>query len=174
MADNKKDDRTDVSLCFQALGLEFGAPPEDVEKAYQRMLAEIKRKQSSPDPAKRSEAAGDLELAHDLYEKIRNSITYNTRLREAEHLSSLKEQTKKEPVQQYKICPSCKKTIVASLKKCPFCREPIRTPFEMFMHRYLTGRNLVLIIILILVIIAAVVVLMNPDLINLLTGAKGE
>jgi hypothetical protein len=162
-----ENDRNDVSLCFQALGIEFGAPPEEVEKAYQKLLAEIKRKQASPDPAKRSEAAGDLELAQDLYEKIRNSVTYSSRLRDMNHSESLKGQAKKESaVQQYKICPSCKKTIGAAFKKCPFCREPIRTPLEQLMHNLFTGPSLVIIIILLLAGIAAAVLLSYPELIK--------
>lgn len=160
-----ENERNDISLCFQALGIEFGAPPEEVEKAYQKMLAEIKKKQASPDPAKRAEAATDLELAHDLYEKIRNSVTYNTRLKEVSHAASIKDQMKKDAVQQFKICPACRKTIGAAFKKCPFCKEPIRTPFEQFMNKLFSGKSIALFVVLLLVI-AAVVVATNPGLLK--------
>ena len=160
------NERNDVSLCFQALGIDFGAPPEEVEKAYQRLLAEIKKKQSSADPAKRAEAVTDLALAHDLYDKIRNSLTYSTKLKEADQAAARKEQPKKENVQQFKICPSCRKTIGASLMKCPYCREPIRTPFEAFMHKLFSGTSLVIIIILLLLAIAAVLFVSYPELLK--------
>lgn len=164
-----ENERNDISLCFQALGIEFGAPPEEVEKAYQRMLAEIKKKQTSGDPAQRAEAANDLELAHDLYEKIRNSVTYSTRLKEASQTAAMKQQVqqqqKKEAAQQFKICPSCSKTIGAALKKCPYCREPIRTPLEKFINNIFSGKALLIIIIL-LTIVAGIIFLTNPDLLK--------
>lgn len=167
-----ENERNDVSLCFQALGIEFGAPPEDVEKAYQRMVAEIKKKQSSPDPSVRTEAANDLDLANDLYEKIRNSITYHSKLQEADKLASIKQssQQKKEAVQQYQICPSCNKTIGASFKKCPYCRELILTPFERFINQFFSLKTAVILIVLI-AIIAGVVFLINPGLFK---GRKAE
>lgn len=160
------NERNDVSLCFQALGIDFGAPPEEVEKAYQRLLAEIKKKQSSADPAKRAEAVTDLALAHDLYDKIRNSLTYSTKLKEADQAAARKEQPKKENVQQFQICPSCRKTIGAAFKKCPYCREPIRTPFEAFMHKLFSGTSLVIIIILLLLTVAGILYVNFPDILK--------
>jgi hypothetical protein len=158
------NERNDVSLCFQALGIDFGAAPEEVEKAYQRMVAEIKKKQASPDPTVRTEAAKDLELAYDLYEKIRNSITYSSKLQEADKLASIKQgQQKKETVQQYQICPSCKKTIGATFKKCPYCRQPILTPLEKFINALFSLKAAVILVVLI-ALIAGVTFLINPGL----------
>jgi len=164
------NERNDVSLCFQALGIEFGAPAEDVEKAYQRMVAEIKKKQASPDPTVRTEAAKDLELAYDLYEKIRNSVTYSSKLREAEQVASIKQSQKKETIQQYQICPSCSKTIGATFKKCPFCRQPILTPFEKVMNQVFSLKSFVILLVL-LALAAGAVFLLNPDLFK---GRKAE
>ncbi|MBP1727887.1 MAG: hypothetical protein H6Q56_260 [Deltaproteobacteria bacterium] len=160
------NERNDINLCFQALGIDFGATPEEVEKAYQRMLAEIEKKKSSADPAKRAEAAADLALANDLYDKIKNSVTYNTKLNEQSHAASLKQQTKKENIQQFKICPSCNKTIGASLQKCPYCREPIRTPFEASMHKLFSGPSLAIIIIVLILVIAGVLFVSYKDLLK--------
>lgn len=155
-----ENELNDVSLCFQALGIEFGAPPDEVEKAYKRMIDVIKKKQSSANPAERAEAAKDLELAHDLYDKIKNSVTYNTRLKERDQAESLKEQIKKSAEQQqqmqFKVCLSCQKTIGASLKKCPYCKEPVRTPLEMFFHRLFSGANLVIILVLLVLAVGGI------------------
>jgi hypothetical protein len=166
-----EDERSDISLCFQALGIEFGAAPEEVEKAYQRMVAEIKRRQASGDPSQKAEAAKDLELAFDLYEKIRNSVTYNSRMKEVNLADSIKSQIKKDSAQQFKVCPSCHKTIGATFKKCPFCRETIRTPVEMFFHQLFSGKMLAATILVLIAIIAAVVLAINP---GLLKGKKSE
>lgn len=160
-----EDERNDVSLCFQALGIEFGAPPDEVEKAYKKMVAEINKKQSSTNPAVRAEAAKDLELARDLYEKIRGSVTYNTKLRDTEKLASTKAQHKKEAVQQFKICPSCNKTISITLKKCPYCRELILSPFENFINSLLSLKTVVILTALI-ALIAGIAYLIKPDLFN--------
>jgi len=160
------DERKDINLCFLALGIDYGAEPEEVEKAYQKMLAEIKRKQSAADPATRAEAQADLALANDLYDKIRNSDIYNIRVKDNSRAAALKEETKKKSVPQFKICPSCNKTIGAALTKCPYCREPIRTPFEAFMHKLFSGKSLVIIIILLLIIIAGVLLVTFPDILK--------
>ncbi|NVO01019.1 MAG: hypothetical protein HXX17_17045 [Geobacteraceae bacterium] len=163
MADN--NERNDVSLCFQALGIEFGAPPEEVEKAYQKIIADIKRKATSPDPSVRAEAMNDLDLINELYEKIRNSITYSSKLREAENAAAIKASMKKiaaaEP--QFKICPSCQKTISFHLKKCPFCREVIRTPLEKLIY-FLFSLKFLSIVVLLVAITVGALYMVRPDL----------
>jgi hypothetical protein len=166
-----ENERNDVNLCFQALGLDFGASPEEVDKAYQRLLAEIAKKQSSADPARRAEAATDLALANDLYDKIRNSLTYNTQLKASSHAAALKEPAGKNNPLNFKICPSCGKMIGAALTKCPYCREPIRTPFEAFMHKVFSGTSLVIIIFLIILTVAGVLFVTYRDILKQPTEA---
>lgn len=160
-----EDERNDVSLCFQALGIEFGSPPEAVEKAYQKVIADIKRKSTSPDPAIRAEAMNDVDLINDLYEKIRNSVTYNSKLKEAENAAALKASMKKAgPVEpQFKICPSCQRSIAFHIKKCPFCREVIRTPLEKLIYHIFSLKTLAVILVL-AAIIAGGLFLLKPEL----------
>lgn len=158
-----ENERNDISLCFQALGIEFGASPDEVEKAYQKMLAEIKRKQGSANPAERAEAANDLILAQDLYEKIKNSSIYSTRMKEMQQSQSLKSDAKKEQVKQFKICPSCSKTINVTYKKCPYCREEILSPSEQLVNQLLSLKAIVILLVLV-ALIGGVVYLVKPDL----------
>lgn len=73
--------RTDIELCFKALGLSTDATPAQVDKAYDSYMQRCKRDMLSADPGKRERARSDMDMISDMHFRIKKSVTYAARLK---------------------------------------------------------------------------------------------
>ncbi len=73
--------KTDIELCFKALGVSCEATPVEVDKAYERFMERSRRGLLSADPNKVRRTKADMDLISDLHFKIRRSVTYQDRLK---------------------------------------------------------------------------------------------
>ncbi|HZV82004.1 MAG TPA: hypothetical protein VFF53_07540 [Geobacteraceae bacterium] len=73
--------RTDIDLCFKALGLSTDASPAQVDKAYDAFMQRCKRQLLSADPGKRERTRSDMDLISDIHFRIKKSVTYADRLK---------------------------------------------------------------------------------------------
>jgi len=130
---------TDVSLCYQAMGIPLDAPPDQIERRYRSLAGEYRKKMTSPDQTQREEARLSLELLQEMYTKIQKSATYRT-----VHAESLKkrgtpavaETGSKRPVHQAVArrsvmvhCPRCNGSMAKGDKVCPICKTPIQMSY---------------------------------------------
>jgi len=130
--DEKSDNELkDVDLCYRGMGIPFDSSPEEVEKAYRSLTEKYKKDLLSPDSAKRLKAKEDAEIVNNLYDKIRNSVNYQRKLRERSSAPDEKERAQirktetSGPKVISKICPSCNNMILKALKVCPICKKRI-------------------------------------------------
>lgn len=82
---NPKVSRTDIELCFKALGVPYEATPAEVDKAYDSFIEKCRRGLQSADPSKVQRTRSDMELISDLHFKIKKSVTYKDRLKNGEY-----------------------------------------------------------------------------------------
>jgi hypothetical protein len=73
--------KTDIELCFKALGVPYTATPAEVDKAYTGFMESCNRGLQSADPNKVQRTRADMELISDLHFKIKKSVTYQERLK---------------------------------------------------------------------------------------------
>lgn len=73
--------RTDIELCFKALGLSTDASPAQVDKAFDAYLQRCKRDLLSADPGKRERTRSDMDMIADIHFRIKRSVTYADRLK---------------------------------------------------------------------------------------------
>ena len=163
---------TDVSLCYQSLGIPLGASPTEIEQVFKALTEEYKAKLASPDPAGREEASRNLEQLNEMYDKIRGSVTY--RAMEKDHLKRIgnapaSEARVKRPVHRAVIektpminCPRCNGVIAKSLKTCPICKSRLYTVTEKIMRAYFSPTKIV-IYCLVLAVAASLVFFLNKS-----------
>jgi hypothetical protein len=150
--DKKSDDELkDVDLCYRGMGIPFDSSPEEVEKAYRSLTEKFKKDLLSPDPAKRLKAKEDDELVNNLYDKIRNSVNYQGRLRDRSYArdeqgsSQIRKTETRGPKVISIICPSCNNMILKALKVCPICKKRIYSSyFEQVWVETFTVKNILL------------------------------
>lgn len=75
--------KTDIELCFKALGLPYDASPERVDLAYEAFMLRSKRNLQSADPVKLERTRADMDLISDIHFRIRKSVTYADRKKHA-------------------------------------------------------------------------------------------
>ncbi|HZV82002.1 MAG TPA: hypothetical protein VFF53_07530 [Geobacteraceae bacterium] len=75
--------RSDIDLCFKALGIPSDATPAQVEQAYAAFIERGRRKTLSADPVLREQAINDMELISDIHFRVIQSVTYADRLNQA-------------------------------------------------------------------------------------------
>lgn len=73
--------KTDIELCFKALGVSYEATPAEVDKAYNSFMERCRRGLQSADPNKVQRTRADMELISDLHFRIKKSVTYQDRLK---------------------------------------------------------------------------------------------
>src|ERR1035437_4090586 len=79
----------DVELCYTALGLSTGDSPVKIEMMYKRLVEMYKTSLTAPDHRAREEAKESLSLIEEMYDKIKNSVTYQSMLKEQERRGKL-------------------------------------------------------------------------------------
>ena len=148
-----EDDLKDVDLCYKGLGIPFDSPPEEVERAYRFLTEKIKKDQLSSDPAKRKQAGEEAELINALYEKIRNSINYQRKLRERSYDRDAPEGERERktapsgPKVIMKICPSCNNAVNSTFKVCPICKKRIyKSNFEKICAEYVFSKKMLFVL----------------------------
>ena len=146
------DELKDVELCYTALGLSIGDSPAKIEIAYKRLIEIYKANLASHDPAVRNDAQNSLRLIEEMYDKIKNSVTYQTMYKDQEKLNAMQGSAEKSRMQQpgsgaldkaLMKCPTCHTVINKGLKTCPRCKSRILTPAEKLMEKIFTPINLI-------------------------------
>jgi hypothetical protein len=142
----------DVELCYTALGLSIGDSPAKIEMTYKRLVETYKANLASPDPAARADAQNSLKLIEEMYDKIKNSVTYQTMYRDQERRNKMHGEAEKSRMQQSEAgaldksltkCPTCRTVINKGLKTCPRCKARIVSPFEKLMEKIFTPTNVI-------------------------------
>jgi rubrerythrin len=168
----QENELTDIALCYQALGVPLDASPVQIDRMYQALTEENKKKLGSPDPADRAAAKQSQDLVDEMYDKIRGSITYHAM--EKDYLKRSADQAEakvKRPVHQAVVeksliinCPRCNGSIRKGLKVCPICRTPIYTTMQKIVRTYFTPKMLIIYFVVLAVAALAVVAVLHPEL----------
>jgi DnaJ-class molecular chaperone len=151
---DQNSELTDVSLCYQAMGIPLDAPPDQIERRYRSLAVEYKKKMASSDQALREEARLSLELLQEMYSKIQKSATYR-----AFHEESLKKRAASpvaetgsqrgvhQAVAQRSLmvhCPRCNGSMVKGDKICPICKTPMYSSMQKIQMSYFTPKMIVI------------------------------
>jgi hypothetical protein len=163
----------DIELCYKVMGLSFSDTPDKVDRVYNGLVAEYTASLKSEDPAARQAAKDNLEQVKDLYERITGSMIYKDYAREYEKYKLLKEeemQARKQKLEEEKEamvnCPYCNKKIPAKQKVCLYCHGKILSPFELFMYKVFSKRNLIVLAVVLVMVAAGIVMMLNPQLLQ--------
>ena len=158
-----EDDLKDVDLCYKGLGVPFDSPPREVERAYRSLTEKIKKDLLSSDPAIRLKAGEEAELINTLYDKIKNSVNYQRKLREKSHGPGDPEKPRERktevngPKVILTICPSCNNTVSKAFKVCPICKKKIySSKFEKIWNE-----NMLFIFVTLFCLVLAILIAVN-------------
>ncbi|MGD0845525.1 MAG: hypothetical protein ABSA06_14335 [Geobacteraceae bacterium] len=172
------DELKDVDMCYKGMGIPFDSSPDEVERAYRSLTAEIKKNLLSADSAKRSKAKEDDELVNNLYNKIRNSVNYQRKLRERGYAPEGQEGAQQRRTEAraphivLKICPCCNNSVNKALKVCPFCRKRLYSSiFEKIWEENFTLKNISLTLLILFVLASAILIARN---FNEISGFIGQ
>jgi len=168
----QENELTDIALCYQALGVPLDASPAQIDRMYQSLTEENKKKLASSDPTDRADAKQSQDLVNEMYDKIRGSITYHAM--EKDYLKKSADQAEakvKRPLHQAVVeksliinCPRCNGSIRKGLKVCPICKTPIYTTMQKIVRAYFTPKKLIIYFVALAVAAFAVVALLHPEL----------
>jgi len=168
----QENELTDIALCYQALGVPLDASPVQIDRMYQALSEENKKKLASTDPAERADAKQSQDLVNEMYDKIRGSITYHAM--EKDYLKKSADQAEakvKRPVHQAVVeksliinCPRCNGSIRKGLKVCPICRTPIYTTMQKIMRACFTPKKLIIYLVVLSVAALAAIAVLHPEL----------
>lgn len=134
-----EDELKDIALCYSALGLLIGDSPDKIELTYKRIVETNKAGLSSPDPQLREDASKNLRLVEEMYNKIRQSVSYQSALKDHEKKSRTRDESEQTriPARHTIVrdkalinCPMCHSVISKGTKSCPRCKARIETPVE--------------------------------------------
>jgi len=166
--ENLDTELKDVELCYKGMGIPFDSSPDEVERAYRSLTESFKKDLLSPDSAKRLKAKEDAEFVGNLYDKIRNSVNYQRRLKERGYApdepdSIQKGETKpRGPVIIQRICPSCNNLINKALKICPICKKRIySSSFEKIWVENITSKNMLIIVAMLCCLAIVILIAIN-------------
>jgi len=150
----------DTVLCYQALGLSIDDSPAHIEHTVNRLTEEYKANLASTDPAVRESARKNLALVKEMHDKIKGSVTYNSKLREqqsrgTQHSADNVNRAVKSTDPHLKkasfvACPACNTIIPAGHKSCPKCKAPVLSKSEQLMKKYLTPANIAILCLIII------------------------
>jgi len=168
----QENELTDIALCYQALGVPLDASPAQIDRMYQSLTEENKKKSASSDPAERADAKQSQDLVNEMYDKIRGSITYHAM--EKDYLKRSADQAEvkvKRPVHQAVAeknlifnCPRCNGSIRKGLKVCPICKTPIYTTMQKIVRAIFTPKKLIIYFVVLSLAALAVVAVLHPEL----------
>ena len=108
--------KTDIELCFKAMGVPYEATPAEVDKAYTSFMEKCKRGLLSADPNKVQRTKADMDLISDLHFKIKHSVTYQDRLKNGAYAREKSEDSRKQ-VTLVLIAASCLVMIAVMLMR---------------------------------------------------------
>jgi hypothetical protein len=171
------DELKDVELCYTAMGLSIGDSPGKIEMTYKRLIETYKANQASPDPAVREDAQNSLKLIEDMYDKIKNSVTYQTMYKEQERRN--KTAAEKSRMQQSGAgaldksltkCPTCHTVISKGLKICPRCKARIVSSSERLMQKIFTPTNMMIFGSIVVIVTMIFIGFMFPELVREILG----
>ncbi|HJV66705.1 MAG TPA: hypothetical protein VJ550_13285 [Geomonas sp.] len=178
MGSEEHKELNDITLCYQAMGLALDASPETVDRRYRALCDEYRKKSASPDVSVREEAKVSLELLNEMYQNIRNSITFLAAERESEkrrQAAGVQAPVKRvhSAVAERGVmmaCPRCNGSIVIGSKVCPICKVEILTTAEKIAAHFTMKRVIIYLVILAVLVLAALRMLAP----NLFTDSKPE
>ena len=169
-APTNDEELKDIELCYTAMGLSMGDSPAKIEMTYKRLVEMYKASLAAPDHKAREEAKDSLRLIEEMYDKIKNSVTYQSMLREQERrgkLQSAAERSRSAGAgmmdSSVMNCPMCRTVIKKGVKICPRCKGRIYTTAEKVMNRIFTKTNAIVFICVTLLGVMAFVGLMFPE-----------
>lgn len=139
---------SDISLCYQAMGIPLDASPPEVERAYNSLVRDYKRKMASPDPVASENARVSLGLLEEMHGKIVTSISYCAAQREYQKkndtsdLSNLKRPAHHAVVERSQMihCPRCNGLVGRGLDTCPICKGSLVTPLKKLLRVFTRRR----------------------------------
>jgi len=168
----QENELTDIALCYQALGVPLDASPAQIERMYQSLTEENKKKLASAEPGVRADAQRSQDLVDEMYDRIRGSITYHAM--EKDYLkknADLAEAKVKRPVHQAVAeknlminCPRCNGSIRKGLKVCPICKTPIYTVLQKIVRACFTPKKLIIYFVVLSIAALAVLRVLRPEL----------
>jgi hypothetical protein len=162
----------DIELCYTAMGLSMGDSPAKIEMSYKRLVEMYKANLAAPDHRAREEAKDSLRLIEEMYDKIKNSVTYQSMLREQERRSKLQGGTERARTpnagarkmdSSVMKCPMCLTVITKGVKRCPRCKGRIYTPAEKLMNKIFTKTNAIMFFCVVLLVVMAFIGLMFSE-----------
>jgi hypothetical protein len=121
----------DIVLCYTSMGLSLGDSPRKIEMTYNHLSREWKTNLSSPVEQIREEARNSIRLIDEMYERIKESVTYQAMLREQRRLDRLQGEAAPAsiPNEQERVlkggemhCPKCRAIVRKQAHFCPECR----------------------------------------------------
>jgi hypothetical protein len=166
----------DIELCYTAMGLSMGDSPAKIEMTYKRLVEMYKANLAAPDHRAREEAKGSLRLIEEMYDKIKNSVTYQSMLREQERRGKLQGGAERARTanagagmmdRSLMHCPMCHTVITKGIKICPRCKGRIYTPAEKLMNKIFTKTNMIIFFGVALLAVTAFFGLMFPEQIKM-------
>ena len=143
----------DIELCYTAMGLSIGDSPAQIEITYKRLVEMYKANLTAPDHQTREDAKASLRLIEEMYDKIKNSVTYQSMLRDQQRQSKLQGETARARTsnagagmmdKSVMKCPMCHTVIKKGVKFCPRCKGRIYTTAEKLMNIIFTKTNLII------------------------------
>lgn len=176
MTNNKTPDKglKDIELCYTAMGLSIGDSPAKIEMMYNRLCEMYKAKLIASDPRAHMEAKENLDLIEEMYNKIKNSVTYQSMAKDYEKRGKLQGEERSRPSDidatllksSMMNCPKCHTVISKDSKVCPRCKTPILTQYEMIMKTVFTKTNIIVFFCIVVIGIMVIIGLLFSDQIN--------
>jgi len=179
-SEQQQNELSDVALCYQAMGVQLDASPVEIDSLYKSLTEGYKKKLEHPDPLLRQEARKSLDQLEEMYQKIRNSISYHAAQKDYLKKNAadagavirparpLHHSVARQSLMMH--CPRCNGSINKGLKFCPICKSPIYTVLEKLQRAYLTPKQLVIYCVLASVISLTVYGALHPDRLSGLPG----
>jgi len=131
----------------------------------------------------REDARNSLELISELYENIKNSVTYKSMVREYEQRAArLKADARRPGVgtdarvtkANLKNCPSCNAAIRIDLKVCPVCKGWAGSTSELVLQKLSSPKSLAIVVALIFICVCGMMIFFfQNELVGLIDDLRG-